>query len=161
MYWRFYRVNKFALIDCRETSVNVWAGVLFNKCFLTIIFLLTIRIPQNLPPKSRKWHLRDSRFKHFPGENAPGTPYNARAYSARLFPFSCARECHLLRRLVLALCLRQSHLAHVSLAERTFLACNILVKVAAQNLWRAKHELSSMGRYLVEIRLFTSKQTEV
>ena len=55
--------------------------------------------------------MRDSRFKNFPGENAPGTPYNARAYSARLFPFSRAREYRLLRRLVLALCLRQSHLA--------------------------------------------------
>jgi hypothetical protein len=46
---------------------------------------------------------------------------------------------------VLALCLRQSHLAHVSLAGRTFLACNMLVKIAAQNLWRAKHELSRMA----------------
>jgi hypothetical protein len=92
MYWRFYHVwiNLYWLIDCCEASVNVWAGVLFNKCFLTI------RIPQNLPPKSRKWHLRDSRFKNFTGENAPGTPYNARTYSARLFPFSRAREYRLL-----------------------------------------------------------------
>jgi hypothetical protein len=121
---------------------------LFNKCFLTV------RIPQNLPPKSRKWHLRDSRFKNFPGENAPGTPYDARAYSARLFPFSRAREYSLLRRLVLAFCLRQSHLAHVSLAGRTFLAGNILVKIAAQNLWRAKHELSSMGGICINILKF-------
>ena len=34
---------------------------------------LTIRILQNLSPKSGKWHFRKSRFKHFPGEHALDT----------------------------------------------------------------------------------------
>ena len=114
---------------------------MFNKCFLTI------RIPQNLPPKSRKWHLGDSRFKNAPGtrENVPGT--RSRLQRTPLPVLSCPRI-PLAKQASARLVTLVSPLilfgARYSLAGRTFLACNILVKIAAQNLWRAKHELSSM-----------------
>jgi hypothetical protein len=38
--------------------------LIIKRCFLTI------RILSNLPPKSRKWHFRDSKFKNFLGPSA-------------------------------------------------------------------------------------------
>jgi hypothetical protein len=71
-------------------------------------------------------------------------PAPSRLQCSPLPVLSCPRIPPASRLLVLALCLRQSYLAHVSLAGRTFLVWNILVKIVAQNLWRAKHKLSSM-----------------
>ena len=36
-------------------------------------------------PNRRKWHFRGSSFQNFPGEDAPGPLYRARAFGARVF----------------------------------------------------------------------------
>ena len=63
-----------------HTQSNI-TNIILKLCFLTI------KIMSKLPPKSRKWHFRESKFKNFLGPSAlvPGPQQKRTSYGTACF----------------------------------------------------------------------------